>query len=439
MSTTPKPSIPLRSPTPPLDSSSDELNELSLDQELARLERPHFLDYTQIGIPYPVTEQPPPIPPRHPLTNSLPLNRRSSSIPVKMIRSADNVPSYAESNAHSSVRKHFLDENPIRPDYDFERSSHRSLDREYDRREQRDGNVIKMPFDGRRLSGDRQKHRKIKEPSYTLSRFLENDDGLNQYNDNDVQLSDVNLCSNATERSHDSYNPSIILAVIGNTNQVDTARKLLELSQSPITCASLRQSRCIPLIVQMIHFGDDDMTKYHAREALKNVVNYHPDDKVGRREAKVLKYIEQIMDYCDLLSKFNESESDTKAALDSDNHPLQAMSSLMKISFDEEHRHSMCTLGALQTVANLVHLDHAVHGTNPNDAKCISLRRYAGMALTNLTFGEFFFSIISSFCFVSHYRRFSVVFHIFQFIFFLFKEKRTPIIFECRFLIKKKL
>lgn len=391
-----KSDIPLRSPTPPLDSSSDELNELSLEQELAHLDRPHFLDYTQIGIPssgndHQQQPQPPPIPPRNPLTNSLPLNRRSS-IPVKMIRSADNVPSY-DTNAAPCGKKHFLDENPIPPDYDYNRP-HRSLDRAYgNKAEQQDENAIKMQFDVRRHSGDRQKQKKIKEPSYTLSRFLENDEALNQYNDNEVHLSDVNLCTTTTDRNSFS-NPRTdyvysILSMIGCNNQVDVSKKFLDLSRSSNTCGTLRQSRCIPLLVQMIHCGPDDLTRQQAREALRNVVNYHPDDKAGRREVKVLRYIEQIMDYCDLLRKFKENESDGSAALDSDSHPLQAMSSLMKVSFDEEHRHSMCTLGALQTIADLVHIDHAVHGTNPNDPKCISLRRYAGMALTNLTFGEY--------------------------------------------------
>lgn len=404
MSTTPNSHIPLRSPTPPLDSSSEDLNELSLDQELAQLERPHFLDYTAVGIPFPIVnaDQPPPIPPRQPLTNSLPLNRRSS-IPVKMIRSADNVPSYSETSpsaadtSGSSGKKHFLDENPIRPDYDYNRP-HRSLDRQYERRSERgdDNGAIKMPFELRRQhSADRQKPKKMKEPSYALSRFLENDDdSLNQYNDNEVQLSDVNLCANPSEFVDLISGPDYmysLLSMIGCKNTVDMSKKFLELSKLPNTCASLRHQRCIPILVQMIHCGTDDLTRKQAREALRNVVNYHPDDKVGRREAKVLRYIEAVMDYCDLLKKFKEGETDSKPALslDNDNHPLQAMSSLMKISFDEEHRHSMCTLGALQTIANLVYYDHAVHGTNPTDTKSVSFRRYAGMALTNLTFGKF--------------------------------------------------
>lgn len=389
MSTTPKPYIPLRSPSP-LDSSSDELNELSLDQELAQLEGPHFLDYTQIGIPYPTNDLPPPIPPRHPLTNSLPLNRRTS-IPVKMIRSADNVPSSYDANVPANGKKHFLDENPIRPDYDCDRP-HRSLDRAHERKEHRDGNGIKMQSDARRHSSDRQKQKKAREPSYSLSRYLETNDGLNQYNDNEVQLSDVNLCTNTTSDHGGNTNPSVdtfysLLPMMGCNNPIDMSKKFLDLSKSPNTCATLRHSRCIPLLVEMIHCGADDLTKQQAREALRNVVNYHPDDKVGRREAKVLRYIEQIMDFSDQLKKFKVNESDSKT-LDGDSHPLQAMGFLMKVSFDEEHRHTMCTLGALQTIANLLHYDHAVHGTNPIDAKCILLRRYVGMALTNLTFGE---------------------------------------------------
>lgn len=58
------------------------------------------------------------------------------------------------------------------------------------------------------------------------------------------------------------------------------------------------------------------------------------------------------------------------------------------MSFDQDHRYVMCQLGALQTIAELVQCDHAVHGAESTDQKCFSLRRYAGMALTNLTFGD---------------------------------------------------
>lgn len=62
--------------------------------------------------------------------------------------------------------------------------------------------------------------------------------------------------------------------------------------------------------------------------------------------------------------------------------------SFVQVSFDQDHRHVMCNLGAVQTIAALVQCDHAMHGSVSSDQKCISLRRYAGMALTNLTFGD---------------------------------------------------
>ena len=78
----------------------------------------------------------------------------------------------------------------------------------------------------------------------------------------------------------------------------------------------------------------------------------------------------------------------------------------MKLSFDEEYRHAMCQLGGLQAIAELIQSDYETFGHYPlsqsimtmsmtastiNDSDPqyhISLRRYAGMALTNLTFGD---------------------------------------------------
>lgn len=44
-------------------------------------------------------------------------------------------------------------------------------------------------------------------------------------------------------------------------------------------------------------------------------------------------------------------------------------------------------LGGLQVVADLIHLDNDMYGML-NDPINMALRRYAGMALTNLTFGD---------------------------------------------------
>lgn len=376
----------MRSPTPPLDSSSDDLNELSLDQELAQCQRPHFLDHTEIGIPYPVDVGPPPIPPRNAMLNSLPLPPHRSSIPMKMVRSADNA---IQSPTEPTGKRHFLDENPIRPDYEYD-----PLQRRANREHKEDNGAIKMQYDGPGAQSidHRPKHRRNREPSYSLSRFLENDDGAgSSYADGEVHLSDVRLSTSTESNSLPKLGADCVyslLSMIGCNSPVEMSRRFLDLSKSANTCATLRHSRCIPLLVQMIHCETDEQTKQQACEALRNVVNYHPDDKAGRREAKVLRYIELIMEYCNLLRQSITNDSLRAAAKDNNNHPLQAMSSLMKISFDEEHRHAMCQLGALQTIASLVHYDHAVHGVVSEDAKCISLRRYAGMALTNLTFGD---------------------------------------------------
>lgn len=69
-------------------------------------------------------------------------------------------------------------------------------------------------------------------------------------------------------------------------------------------------------------------------------------------------------------------------------HPGTSVAALMKLSFDEEHRLAMCQLGGLHCVAELLELDHAAHGAGSSDQYCVTLRRYAGMALTNLTFGD---------------------------------------------------
>lgn len=46
-----------------------------------------------------------------------------------------------------------------------------------------------------------------------------------------------------------------------------------------------------------------------------------------------------------------------------------------------------CLPGGLQVVADLIHLEQDMYGMQ-NDPIDMALRRYAGMALTNLTFGD---------------------------------------------------
>ncbi|KAL1394446.1 hypothetical protein pipiens_011952 [Culex pipiens pipiens] len=185
-----------------------------------------------------------------------------------------------------------------------------------------------------------------------------------------------------------------LLSMLGSTNSLEMSAKFMELSRNRETCSALRRSGCIPLLVQIIHNDPNETARRNARQSLNNVIGCHPDDKAGRREVKVLKLIEQLVDYSDQLRDYSETESATTQpdpAEDPEKHPIAAITTLMKISFDEEHRHAMCQLGALQTISTLIQLDHAVHGANPSPAgapKCVTMRRYAGMILTNLTFGD---------------------------------------------------
>ncbi|KAJ6622508.1 Adenomatous polyposis coli protein [Pseudolycoriella hygida] len=405
---------PIRSPTtPPYDSSNEELDDLCVEDDLDILDnitdsarKPHFLDYDAM---------PPPGFEEDDCSSTiavkgLPRNvYPNENIKVDKIYETDGEISdfelshrnlmkrdqSADPQCHSGTRrkKHFLDENPIPPDYEYDRDrEHRSLDRNFER--------TKEYSYERKHSLDREcsSRRVAKEPSYTLARFLENDMSpiyrggtwpTNRSNDvggghySSMPMSSGEITNTREAKVECVYS---LLSMLGNNDQLGMSSKFLELSKSPETCATLRQTRCIPLIVQMIHSDADDETKKKATMALHNVVNSHPDDKAGRREAKVLKHIEQIMEYCDIL-KTMAGAGDTMADI-SDCHPSQAISSLMKISFDQQHRNAMCELGALQAIASLVHYDHASHGHDSTDPHCILLRRYAGMALTNLTFGD---------------------------------------------------
>lgn len=176
-----------------------------------------------------------------------------------------------------------------------------------------------------------------------------------------------------------------ILSMLGSIDSSEIASKFLELSKSREVCAKLRPGGGISLLVQMIHAdSSDEACQKMCLQALHNIIHCHHDDKAGRREARVLKLIEQLFDYFDSLRSIMKNELSDNV----DRHPIQAIGTLMKISFDEEHRHAMCQLGALQTISTLVQLDHAVHGPVSTETNCILMRRYAGMCLTNLTFGD---------------------------------------------------
>nr|CAD7259192.1 unnamed protein product [Timema shepardi] len=183
-----------------------------------------------------------------------------------------------------------------------------------------------------------------------------------------------------------------LLSMLGTHDKQDMSRTLLAMSSSPDSCLAMRQSGCLPLLVQLLHGTEQDPeTRQRAAQSLHNVVHAHPDDKRGRREARVLKLLEQVRDYCDSLREMLAAGEDVPRAVindDMERHPGPTIAALMKLSFDEEHRHAMCQLGGLHAIAELIQVDHEAHGSATNDQYCVTLRRYAGMALTNLTFGD---------------------------------------------------
>ncbi|XP_034047643.1 adenomatous polyposis coli protein isoform X2 [Thalassophryne amazonica] len=195
-----------------------------------------------------------------------------------------------------------------------------------------------------------------------------------------------------------------LLSMLGTHDKDDMSRTLLAMSSSQDSCIAMRQSGCLPLLIQLLHGNDKDSlllgnsrgskeARARASAALHNIVHSQPDDKRGRREIRVLHLLEQVRHYCEACWSWQENH---ERDVDQEDNPVPspvehqicpAVCVLMKLSFDEEHRHAMNELGGLQAVAELLQVDCEMLGLS-SDHYSVTLRRYAGMALTNLTFGD---------------------------------------------------
>ncbi|XP_056258946.1 adenomatous polyposis coli protein isoform X2 [Seriola aureovittata] len=195
-----------------------------------------------------------------------------------------------------------------------------------------------------------------------------------------------------------------LLSMLGTHDKDDMSRTLLAMSSSQDSCIAMRQSGCLPLLIQLLHGNDKDSlllgnsrgskeARARASAALHNIVHSQPDDKRGRREIRVLHLLEQVRHYCEACWSWQENH---ERGVDQEDNPMPspvehqicpAVCVLMKLSFDEEHRHAMNELGGLQAVAELLQVDCEMFGLS-SDHYSVTLRRYAGMALTNLTFGD---------------------------------------------------
>lgn len=307
------------------NSSCEDLDELLEEFEKVDEKKPHFLDYDGVTTP-----------------------------PLE----------FEENPTGTKKKKHFLDENPIPPPNMMMERRERKNSCELNRSCVSSGRLVDSgQSNNARNTATWPSDKPIETVNVTIS------------DDHSITLGPKVECVYS------------LLSMVGSNDRTEMANKFYELSKTPEKCANLRRSGCIPLLVPIIYSDADESARRKASKALHNVVNCQPSDKTGRREAKVLRLIENINDYCDRM-KILKGDMEGATAAEVDGHPLEELQSLMKMSYDEEHRYAMCQLGALQTIAQLVYVDHLVHGMKSGNSKCTSLRRYAGMALTNLTFGD---------------------------------------------------
>ena len=107
------------------------------------------------------------------------------------------------------------------------------------------------------------------------------------------------------------------MALLGCSDIDKMSRTLLAMSSSPANCDMMRGSRCIPLLVQLLHLDPAHPAnprparpvRARAARSLHNIVHAHPTDKHCKREAKVLKLLEVLRQYSDFLRDVLEAVS----------------------------------------------------------------------------------------------------------------------------------
>lgn len=120
-----------------------------------------------------------------------------------------------------------------------------------------------------------------------------------------------------------------LLSMLGTHDKDDMSRTLLAMSSSQDSCISMRQSGCLPLLIQLLHGNDKDSVllgnsrgskeaRARASAALHNIIHSQPDDKRGRREIRVLHLLEQIRAYCETCWEWQEAH---EQGMDQDKNP----------------------------------------------------------------------------------------------------------------------
>ncbi|XP_030640365.1 adenomatous polyposis coli protein 2 [Chanos chanos] len=253
---------------------------------------------------------------------------------------------------------------------------------------------------------DAQESRGSQEKSVTLSES-QSTDSLNK---SSVPETENGSNTSTTEATGDAGGKVEmvfwLLSMLASRDREEMSRTLLAMSSSQESCVAMRKSGCVPLLVQILHEGGaggapgqgscSRDARSRASAALHNIIYSQPDEGQARREMRVLHVLEQIRSYNESTWEWIENHLGTPSPGGTkmtdipepvDPQICQAMCALMKLSFEEEYRRAMNELGGLQVVAELVHLNQELYGMQ-NDPINMALRRYAGMALTNLTFGD---------------------------------------------------
>ncbi|NWR58971.1 APCL protein, partial [Bucorvus abyssinicus] len=197
-----------------------------------------------------------------------------------------------------------------------------------------------------------------------------------------------------------------LLSMLATRDKDDMSRTLLAMSSSQESCLAMRKSGCLPLLIQILHDSDGEPgppespagakdARMRANAALHNIVFSQPDEGQAKKEMRVLHVLEQIRSYSETCWDWLQMQSRERgrgpegsaAPVPIEPQICQATCAIMKLSFDEEYRRAMNELGGLQAVAELLQVDYEMHKMT-SDPLNLALRRYAGMALTNLTFGD---------------------------------------------------
>ncbi|XP_060734953.1 adenomatous polyposis coli protein 2 [Tachysurus vachellii] len=197
-----------------------------------------------------------------------------------------------------------------------------------------------------------------------------------------------------------------LLSMLASRDREEMSRVLLAMSSSQESCIAMRKSGCVPLLVQILHdvstgktpeaAGCSREARSRASAALHNIVYSQPDEGQARREMRVLHVLEQIRSHCENGWDWIENHLGTPSPSGTktidipeplDPQLCQAVCAIMKLSFEEDYRKAMNELGGLQAIAELMQLEQELYGMQ-NEPMNMALRRYAGMALTNLTYGD---------------------------------------------------